>query len=323
MRKMFLTMISRRLLRIKVMQVYYAQQGKGSIDLDSALNELDRSTKATLDLYYTFLHLLLVFRDIENERIEASKDKYFPTDEDRHPITTFSENPILEKIAEQHNVKAHSKTVGFFWNEQLELLKRIWAKVRQSAYYQKYLSEREAGTNASVKILTDILEKEIAVNIDIEQQLEEKSIYWNDDLEFVISTIIRNIKAVKTTEQPFIPVTDVYQNEEDRDFAIQLLKFCLIYNKDFDEIIERHIINWEIERIALTDRLLLHLAISEFVYMPGIPARVSINEYIEISKYYSTMKSSMFLNGLLEKIYIDLKASGKAVKSGRGLIGDI
>ncbi|HOE06021.1 MAG TPA: transcription antitermination factor NusB [Bacteroidales bacterium] len=316
-------MISRRLLRIKVLQIYYAHHGRESIDIESAVQELNRSVSSSLDLYFSLLCLLFAFRDIEEERITNSLNKMLPSDEDLNPSTLFASNSILKKVEVNKQLAAYRSNNSFNWMEQYDSVKRLWQEFRKSPYFEKFLAENDESLKASRKILCDILDKDIAGNNEIEQMLEENNIYWNDDLEFVISAIIRYIRSIKADSDTSSDVVTVYQNNDDRDFANQLLKTAIIRGNDFDEIIEKHIKNWELDRIAIIDRLMLHLAMAEFFEMPGIPARVTINEFIEISKFYSTEKSSMFLNGILEKIYLDQKQSGNIVKTGRGLVGDI
>jgi len=318
-----LEMISRRLLRVKVMQVYYAQTEKEIENLDTALNELNKSAGSSIELYFYIISLLLTFRDLEEDRIEMASNKMIPSDDDLHPNTVFIENIILKKLATNKQIKKYFSDSAFNWFDDKEIIKRIWNEIRESNYYKNYAAKCDKSLKASKKILTDILENEISVNHEIEQIIEEKNIYWNDDLEFIVSVIIRNIRGLKTAVDYADEKIELYQNDDDKQFGIDLLKAVLLHKDDYDKIITSHILNWELERIALIDRLMLHLAMAEFFMMPSIPARVTINEYIELAKYYSTEKSSMFINGILEKVYLDQKSKGNIQKSGRGLVGDI
>ncbi|HOY38925.1 MAG: transcription antitermination factor NusB [Bacteroidales bacterium] len=316
-------MISRRLLRVKVMQVYYAQTEKEINKLENALNELERSAGASLELYFFLNCLLLCFRDLEEERLEIASNKLVPTEEDLHPNTLFADNLVLKKLTANRQIQHYYKTDVFNLHENKEILKRLWSRIRESAYFRQYLEADDKGIKATKKIVTDILELEISVNEEIEQLIEEKNIYWNDDLEFIISILIRNIRAIKVADDYQNEKVELYQNSDDRQFGVELLKSVLLKRDTYDAIISRHILNWELERVAIIDRLLIHMAMAEFFDMPSIPARVTINEYIELAKFYSTEKSSMFINGILEKVYVDQKKQGNIHKIGRGLVGDI
>jgi len=172
-------------------------------------------------------------------------------------------------------------------------------------------------------MVEDIFKYLVLDNQDIDTLLEEQSIYWNDDLDFVVSMILKTLKKFNensTERQALLPM---YKDEEDRQFASDLFRKVVVNHESNVVLIKHHTVNWDIERIAFIDNLILELALCEFLYFPSIPTKVTMNEYIELSKYYSTEKSRNFINGILDKALKDLKKENKIVKAGRGLIGEM
>ncbi|NLA23781.1 MAG: transcription antitermination factor NusB [Bacteroidales bacterium] len=306
-----------------MMQIYYAHYERGSLDIDSALNELSKSIGSSLDLYFTLINLLFAFRDIEEERINISQNKHLPTEEDKNPNTVYLDNHILKLMETNKQIAYYRSNNSFNWNENIDVLKKYWLELRSSDYFVKYFSQNDSGVESAKSILFYILEECIAYNLEIEQTLEDMNIYWNDDLEFVISIVKRFVDSLDEDRDIINYRVSAYQNKEDEEFAKTILRNAMIHNSKYDAIIQKHTTNWDLDRIALIDRLMLHIALAEFFSMPDIPARVTINEFVEISKFYSTEKSSMFMNGILEKMYKDQKQEGNIVKTGRGLVGDI
>lgn len=172
------------------------------------------------------------------------------------------------------------------------------------------------------KFIEKLYNKIILVAEDLYQVLEEQSIYWNDDVEFVISMITKTLKKFNEYSDSDQRLLPMYKDQEDRDFAKDLIRKSIVNHDELRELIKEHSKNWDVERIAFMDILIMQLAITEFLYFPSIPTKVSLNEYIELSKYYSTEKSRNFINGILDKTLKDLKRSGKINKAGRGLIGE-
>jgi N utilization substance protein B len=180
------------------------------------------------------------------------------------------------------------------------------------------MNNGKLGIDQDYDIISFILEKIILKNKLLEEILEDRNIFWNDDIEFWVSNILQYLKKYKKNPQSF-KIPGVWKDEEDKTFAFRLLKFSVLNRQKFDAIIVDALQKWELDRLALVDRSLLHLAICEYTEMSEVPVKVTINEYIEISKYYSTEKSSVFINGILDKIHLMLKEKGLLLKVGRGL----
>ncbi|MCG8696736.1 MAG: transcription antitermination factor NusB, partial [Bacteroidales bacterium] len=183
-----------------------------------------------------------------------------------------------------------------------------------------------ANDNVSYKedkeLVSSIFVDVIAQNESLYSYLEEQSIYWNDEVEFIIGIIIKTIKAFKPTDGEHAKLLDLFKNSEDESFAKRLFRKVVLNNKEYKEIIEKFCLNWDFDRIAFMDILLMTMAIAEVIEFSSIPTRVTFNEYIELSKYYSTNKSNLFINGLLDKAFKHMKDEKMFVKQGRGLIGE-
>jgi N utilization substance protein B len=172
------------------------------------------------------------------------------------------------------------------------------------------------------KLVEDIFKYLILGNDDIDYLIEEQSIYWNDDLDFVVSMILKTLKKFKESKDKQQELLPIFKDDEDRQFAKDLFRKVVLHHDENVQLIKQHAVNWDIERIAFIDNLILELALSEFLYFPSIPTKVTMDEYIELSKYYSTEKSRNFINGILDKTLKDLKKANKITKIGRGLIGE-
>ena len=181
----------------------------------------------------------------------------------------------------------------------------------------------DGGYQDDKKIISKIYSDIILPNESFCQVLEEQSIYWNDDLEYVISMVLKTIKKFSESDDSGKELLELYKNKEDRDFVVDLFRKTVIKRKDCLGLIESTASNWDLERIAFMDILIMQLAITELLEFPSIPTKVTLNEYLEISKYYSTEKSNNFINGVLDKIMAHLKESEMIRKTGRGLIGEI
>ena len=189
-------------------------------------------------------------------------------------------------------------------------------------YYIEYMEAAQNSYADDRKIVEDIFKYLILNNEDIESLLEEQSIYWNDDLDFVVSMILKTFKKFKEFSDERQALLPMFKDDEDRQFAKDLYRKVVLNHSDNEVLIKQHTVNWDIERIAYIDNLILELALTEFLYFPSIPTKVTMNEYIELSKYYSTEKSRNFINGILDKALKDLKKTDKIHKAGRGLIGE-
>jgi N utilization substance protein B len=313
-------MISRRIIRIKAMQSLYSFHTSPDLTIKQAEKELFHSIKRTYDLYHLLLQLLVEVQKYAQERIESSKQKNFPTEEDLNPNTKFIHNGVIVSLSNNTHLFDYVDSKKVNWVDNYSFIKKTYHKLIESEYYAKYMSNSENTIKEDRELVEYFYAVILAESDDLYQLLEEKSIYWNDDVEFVISMIIRTLNKFKANSPDFKSLMPLFKNQEDEDFAKELIRKSIINSEEYRNIIKSHLKNWEIDRVAFIDVLIMEMAICEFLNFPSVPTKVSLNEYIDLARYYSTTKSRTFINGILDKILKSLKEEGKIKKQGRGLI---
>ncbi len=301
------------------MQTYYAFKQNGDLLLEDAVKTFDKSISHSYNLYISLFCLLIQIRDYAKQKIEVRQNKFLPNKEDLNPNTRFVDNIIFEKILNNRTVENYIKNSEYNWMEDYELIKNIWGKIEESNFYNKYMNSENNSLEADRDILRKIINKIIIDNDKMDKILEDKNIYWNDDLEYLLSVIIKNINKTPDNSE-YIITDDVYKSKDDKKFGMDLLKKTILNSDEFDVIIIEYLQKWDLKRIATLDKVILHLALCELLKMPDIPVKVAINEYLDIAKYYSTQKSNHFINGILDAVYINQKEAGTLNKSGRGLL---
>ncbi len=315
-------MISRRLLRIKALLVLYAFNRKEGDDLKEAERELNAGITKAYDLYLYLLKLLSELADISSEKIEAGLQKNLPSNDDLNPKRRFAEGVVVKKLSESKILEKLSHERLISWSGNREISHMLYNKLVLWGPYNDYVNSNTSGTNEERKFLMNMLTEFLLASEDLLSHLEDRSIYWNDDLEFAVIMIEKTLKKIKDKNSELSSLMPLFKNEDDEKFALILLRKALMSNKSMRDLIDKHTTNWEIERIALMDILIMQLALAEIMVFPEIPVKVTLNEYIEISKYYSTSKSSTFINGILDKVVREMRESNMFEKSGRGLIGE-
>ncbi len=315
-------MISRRILRIKILQLLYAffQSDEGSVSKSE--KELFFSIQKTYDLYHYLLLLILDIADYANSRIEIARQKRIPTREDLNPNTKFVDNLIINQIRTNRQLNQYLSHTRMSWVNHPELIKKLHNRIRMAPFFKEYMENPERSYEEDKKVIMEIFNAEIINAESLYQTLEEQSIYWNDEVEFVVSMISKTLKGFRLSDAENAELMPLFKNEDDREYARDLFRKAIVHKEEYRKLVESFTENWDVERIAYMDFLILEAAITEAVEFPSIPTRVTINEYLEIAKFYSTEKSSMFINGLLDKIFRHLKEEKKIVKTGRGLIGE-
>lgn len=316
-------MISRRLLRIKVLQVLYAYYKSSQKELNKAEKELHFSINKAHELYHYLIILIIDVVQYAESRIELAKKKKIPSREDLHPNTRFIDNKLVAQLANNEQLLKYLNIHHISWINYPELIKELHLKIVDQKWYQEYMEAEECGYGEDKKLISKIYTDIILPNDTLHQILEEKSIYWNDDLDFVVAMVIKTLKKFSEEDEANNELLDLYKNEEDREFVVKLFRKSVINRDNCLELIEEKASNWDLERIAFMDVLIMQVAITELLEFPSIPTKVTLNEFLEIAKYYSTEKSNSFINGVLDKIMQKLKDEKKIRKSGRGLIGEI
>lgn len=315
-------MISRRIIRTKVLQVLYAYYSSERDSLGNTEKELFFCISKSYDLYHYLLALVIEIADYAEERIEIRRRKHQPTEEDLHPNTKFISNQLIQQLRENRQLNAYLDQKKLSWVNNPELVKELYLFLIESDFYKEYMLDNNRSFLDDRKFVDKIFTKIILVTEDLYDVLEEQSIYWNDDVEFVVSMISKTLKKFTPNSGSDQRLLPLFKDQDDREFAKDLLRKSIINHNELRALIKEHSKNWDLDRIAFMDILIMQLALSEFLYFPSIPTKVSLNEYIELSKFYSTEKSRNFINGILDKTLKDLKKSGKINKIGRGLIGE-
>ena len=312
-------MINRRHIRIKVMQSVYALTQSHNDDLISEEKFLKCSIKKLFDLYVLQLHLLVEVQKHAKQKIEISKKKHLATKEDLLPNTKFVNNLLIKKIAESTSTALHLKAQKLDnWSLDDEYVKVVWEKLQRNRLYQNYLKTIENSFKVDKSFVIDFYREVIAPDEKLAEYFEDKNITWVDDIPFVNTWIIRTLNK-QYTDGSFL-LGSLYKNDDDEKYASELLIKTVLNHLKFEEDIRVHTPNWESDRIAEVDMILIKMGICEFLHFPSIPTRVTINEYIEIAKNYSTKKSSYFVNGVLDKLSREYTKTKRLIKVGRGLL---
>ncbi|HLP73991.1 MAG TPA: transcription antitermination factor NusB [Bacteroidales bacterium] len=300
---------------------FYAYNRREDDDLVQAEKELMLSIDRTYDLYHYLMLLIIDLSDIASEKIDQARQKRIPAPEDLNPKRRFIDNPVIEQI---RNNEAFSKYISqrhLSWvNSHIPRL--LYNKLLKWDIFREYMSSEENNYLEDRKFVINLITVFFLQSEDLQANLEEQSIYWNDDLEYVAAMLEKTVKKFKPSSDSKLPLMPLFKNEEDEEFVKILFRKAIINQSSSSGLIDNNTTNWEIERIALMDILVMQLAITEILEFQEIPVRVSLNEYIEIAKFYCTSKSSTFVNGILDKIVKELRDSGKLKKTGRGLVGE-
>lgn len=304
------------------MQVLYAYYSSPENSLNSTERELFFCIQKTYDLYYLTFGLLLEIADYAENRIEIRRNKHQPTFEDLNPNSKFVSNHIIQLLRSNKQLKTYLEQKKLNWVNYPELVRDIYTFMVESDMYKSYMFDKNRSFLDDRKFIDRLLSNFILITEELYEALEEQSIYWNDDIEFVISMVQKTLKKFTELSDANQRLMPMFKDEEDRDFAKDLLRRTILNHDEIRAMIQEHSQNWDMERIAFMDILIMQLALTEFLYFPSIPTKVTLNEYIELSKFYSTDKSRNFINGILDKTLKELKDKGKINKIGRGLIGE-
>jgi N utilization substance protein B len=298
---------------------YYATPDKA---LNTTEKELFFSISKTYDLYHYLLALLLEMADFAQRKIDSNLLKRMPSFEDLHPNTRFVDNKIIHLIRKNRRLNAYLHQSKLSWNQHPELVREMYAYLTETGFFKDYISKTEHTFFEEKKFIEKVFENLILIWEDLHMALEEESIYWNDDIDLVIAMILKTLKGFNEQSDEYQPLLPKFKDAEDEQFAKDLLRKSILNNDELRHLIDIHASNWDLDRIALMDILIMQLALTEFMYFPSIPTKVTLNEYIELAKYYSTDKSRNFINGILDKTLKELKTNRKIHKVGRGLIGE-
>jgi transcription antitermination protein NusB len=314
-------MLNRRHLRIKVLQALYAYFQSKEEDLLKSEKELFNAIERIYDLY---IFLLLSFSEVKNKasiRIEENKKKQLPTEDDLNPNLKFINNQVitlLENHAELRRISEERK-VNWVGAEEQEIFRKMFLQIRESETYFEFMNNGQEGFEEDKGFAVALFKAEIANFPALYHYFEEKSIHWLDDIDLACSMTIKTIKAFEP--EGINEILPLYKPDDDeKDFVRDLFRKTISLDDENEKLIDLLTKNWEMDRIARMDVILMKMAITELQVFPNIPKKVTLNEYIEISKFYSTPKSNIFINGVLDNAVLSLEKENKIRKIGRGLI---
>jgi len=314
-------MLSRRHIRIKVMQVLYAFKGTESDDFSKDQKFLLFSIDNMYNLYLLLISLMIEVQKRAENYLEKTTKKHLATAEEKKPNRKFVNNQVLAMLKDNEQLQAKLETHNIKnWELDTEYVEIIFKEIKSSDIYKEYLETSTSNFNTDRNFIVDVFKEIIAPNEKLYDYLEDMHLTWLDDLPTVNTSILKLLRKVKKDSTAFHFLPKLYKDIEDKEFAINLFKKTLLNQNALTEEISKKTTNWDSERIASIDLMLLKMGISEFQNFPSIPTKVSINEYLEISKEYSTPKSSIFINGILDKLVKEYQAEGKLNKVGRGLM---
>lgn len=312
-------MINRRQIRVKVMQSIYSMLRSGSDNLVKEKAFLNSNIVKLYELYILNLQLLIEIQKHAHKLQEKSKKKFLATAEDLNPNKKFIHNQVLLMLKNSITLKKYVADYKLNnWSLDSEYVQLIWDEIFNSNLYQKYINSAELSFEDDLQFITQIFKNIIAPNEKLSDYFEDHNIGWVDDMPYVNTWIYRQLKALKPTD--IFTLDPLFKDEEDFKFGIELFEKAILNHTEFEKEIIDKTPNWEMDRIADIDLVLIKMAICEFLKFPSIPAKVTINEYVEIAKDYSTDKSSIFINGVLDKIQKDFIQKKRMIKVGRGLL---
>lgn len=312
-------MLSRRLLRIKVVKAVYAHLQCECDNVPATEKNLLVSIDKAHELYFQMLTLMPALVSYAEERQEIGRNKMLPTQEELNPNRKFVENKAIARIAECEIINDFCKKHHLSWNGRNDLIKNIYTDLCAQEFFQKYMASESSSFREDAQLVADIYQNILEENELLEENLEEMSSLWADDLGHTLLMVIRTVTSMRESHEQ-VKLLPKFKSEEDLDFVKKLLRAAIIHFADNQELIDKYASNWEVDRVAMMDSVILAVAIAEAETFASIPVKVTLNEYIDIAKYYSTPSSSVFINGVLDKITSQLVEEGRIVKSGKGLL---
>ena len=307
-------MINRVLIRIRVVQILFSYSQGETTDMKKAETELLFSLQKSYDLYFYLLSLLVELTDSYAQKVDNRKSKLLPTEEDIKPNIKLLDNKFIHQLRGNLELNKYLKDRPFSWFDHETFVRKTLDNILSSDIYKEYTASDSLSYDSDREFWRKTFKHIICTDEELYTLLEDESLYWNDDIEIIESFVLKTIKRFeenKGTAQELLPM---FKDDTDREFAVKLLRESLWNGKDYRELIDKYTKNWESERIALMDMVIMQIAIGEIMSFPSIPISVTLNEYIDIAKSYSTAKSASFINGILDAIVKELKEEKKIIK---------
>lgn len=308
-------MINRNLIRIRLIQIVYSWYQNTNKDLSSVEKELLFGLQKSYDLYYYLLLLMVELTKTYEARIETKRNKFLPSQEDLNPNIRLIENKFINQLSANKQFIKYLNERPLSWDEHEAFLKNLLDEILASEIYKDYSENQDTSYETDCNFWKNIFKQFICNNETLEDLLEEESIFWNDDIQIVETFVMKTMKQFVETSGVDQPLLPMFKDDEDKKFALKLLHDTILNEKKYRTLIEKHTEKWDFDRIAFMDLIIMQVAVSEICTFESIPTSVSLNEYIEIAKSYSTPKSGMFINGILDAIVAHLRKEQIIFKS--------
>lgn len=308
-------MINRVLIRLKIVQIVYAYYQNGGKNLDTAEKELFFSLSKAYDLYNYLLLLMVEVTKQANKRLNAAKNKLVPTKEELFPNTKFVENRFIAQLEVNKQLLEFSNNQKKTWENEADFVKTLCDKILESDIYKEYMASETSSYEEDRELWRKLYKNIIFNNIELDQVLEDQSLYWNDDKEIVDTFVLKTVKRFDEKNGAKQELLPDFKDEEDQDFARRLFRRTILNADYYRHLISENTKNWDLDRVAFMDVVIMQIALAEILSFPNIPVSVSLNEYVEIAKLYSTPKSGGFINGTLDGIVNSLKKENKLTKN--------
>ena len=308
-------MINRVLIRLKIVQIVYAYYQNGGKNLDTAEKELFFSLSKAYDMYNYLLLLMVEITKQAERKQSAAKSKLLPTAEELYPNTKFVNNRFIAQLEVNKQLVEFSESQKKTWENESEFVKRLCEQIMDSDIYKEYMASETSSYEEDRELWRKIYKRIIFNNDELDQVLEDQSLYWNDDKEIVDTFVLKTIKRFDEKNGAKQDLLPEFKDDEDQDFARRLFRRTILNADYYRHLINENIRYWELDRVAMMDIIIMQIALAEILSFPNIPVSVSLNEYVEIAKVYSTPKSGGFINGTLDGIVNTLKKDGKLTKN--------
>ena len=300
-------MINRNLIRIRIIQIVYSWYQNSNNNLRNVEKELLLGFQKSYDLYYYLLLLMIKITDTYETRIEAKRNKFLPTDEDLHPNTLLVNNSFIKQLRTSKQLIKYVEDRPMNWENNDVFVKNLLDRILDSDTYKAYSKIQHPTYEEDREFWRKTFKQFIYQNDELDDLLEDESIYWNDDIEIIQTFVLKTIKKFSKENGENQPLLPMFKDTEDKHYAIKLLNESILNEKEYRTLIEKHMDKWDFDRIALMDLIIMQVSIAEILSFESIPTSVTLNEYIDIAKIYSTPKSGTFVNGILDAVVDDVK----------------
>ena len=308
-------MINRVLIRLKIVQIVYAYYQNGGKNLDTAEKELFFSLSKSYDLYNYLLLLMVEITKQAERKQHAAKNKLLPTAEELYPNTKFVDNRFIAQLEVNKQLNDFVVNQKKTWANEEEFIKQLFEKIQETDIYKEYMASDTSSYEEDRELWRKLYKKVIFNNEELDRVLEDQSLYWNDDKEIVDTFVLKTIKRFEEENGANQELLPEFKSEEDKDFARRLFRRTLLNADYYRHLISENTRNWDLDRVAFMDVVIMQIALAEILSFPNIPISVSLNEYVEIAKLYSTSKSGAFINGTLDGIVKLLQKENKLTKN--------